>query len=171
MTIVPDAWLTATMGRPSFRRPCGKRGAGRRGAGARRAPAGGAGVLLRQGARPGARRRSRRSKAPALPWSKPRCCSSVRSPQARTAGAGRRDGLRVRAAVDERRARHCRTRFRYSRFHVDPQIGLDTANRVKREWIRELRRWPSRRCPAGRASRMVACSGFNAMLVSRAAGS
>src|SRR5688572_28376361 len=26
--------------------------------------------------------------------------------------------------------------FRYSRFHLDPAIGLDLAHRVKREWIR-----------------------------------
>jgi dTDP-4-amino-4,6-dideoxy-D-galactose acyltransferase len=75
-----------------------------------------------------------------------------------TAGAGD-------AAAIEEVAGHC---FAFSRFHLDPAIGLDRANEVKRQWARNACRGRASAVYVARQQSDVA--GFLAVLESESAG-
>ncbi len=62
----------------------------------------------------------------ALEWTRPAQQSRTAAVQIAPAQPGQHDALLQLAGI-------C---FRYSRFHLDPEIGAEVADRVKREWVR-----------------------------------
>ena len=135
MTIVSDAWLTATMGRPSFA--------------VHAAHAAPADVVKALGAHQPPARAFYFAKVPALELEMVKALegagfavveTSLLFERSIASDSGRpvRDSLTVSAY--EPRWKNAvldiaERAFRYSRFHVDSLVGLDTANHVKRTWI------------------------------------
>ncbi len=70
-------------------------------------------------------------------------------------------GAEDAAAIEDIAAR-C---FRYTRFHLDPEIGLDRANEIKRQWARNACRGRASTVYVSRQNRNV--TGFLAVLEAR----
>lgn len=164
MTVVPDAWLTAAMGRPSFA--------------VHAANAQPADVVQALGAHEAPARAFYFAKVPALELEMVKALEGAGFAVVETSlqfqrpiASGSRppvpNGVTVSACEPRWKsavldiAEHA---FRYSRFHVDSCVGHDTANDVKRQWIEsyvEGRRGDAL-LVAHQDDRVL---GFNAMLV------